>query len=422
MSTVTPADASPNELLFDVFVARQPIFDRGGELFGYELLYRRTGAQTIAEGVSPEVMTSEVFVQAFLNIGLDRIAAGRRAFLNFTRDMLLRGMHRLVDPALVVIELLESVAPTADVVSACAELVQNGYTLALDDFVYAPSYEPLLRIAKIVKIDVLNRTTEEICAAYTRVAPYGGTILAERVETTAVRDSCAGFGYGLFQGYFYSKPETLVRRDLSAAQMTILRLMNLLRDPAATDAALDDAFRSDVSLMYKLLRAVNSASLGGRGIESIRHAMQLVGRAKLSNWLSLLLVTSVAGKGGVEAELVRLALHRARFCESVALHGRDRRTAPSLFMVGLFSLLDAILKLPLADVLHSIELADDVRSALVTRTGPYATTLTLAVAYERAMWPAVRAECDTLGVDSSILGELYADAARWTREQIDRAA
>lgn len=422
MSTATPPDASPPESLVDVFVARQPIFDRRGELYAYELLYRRTGAHTAADGVTADVMASEVLVHTFLNIGLDRITGGHRAFLNFTRDMLLRGMHQLFDPSTVVIELLESVTPDAEVVDACHALVKAGYILALDDFEYTPAFEPLLRLAKVIKLDVLNKSDEELRRAYARVAPYGGTILAERVETQAVHATCLALGHGLFQGYYFSKPETLARRDLSAAQITILRLMNLLRDPNTTDVALEEAFRGDVSLTYKLLRTVNSASMGGRGIESIRHAVRMVGRGELHKWLSLLLVTSVAGRGGTDAELVRLAIQRARFCETVALQGRDRRSAEALFMVGLFSLLDAILKVPLHEVLHRIDLADEVRRALLARSGPYAPTLALVEAYERASWPVVAAESETLGVDASVLGDLYFEAVRWTRDRIEMAA
>jgi c-di-GMP phosphodiesterase len=241
------------------------------------------------------------------------------------------------------------------------------------------------------------------------------------VETRDVRDRCAKIGYDLFQGFYFSKPETLARRDLSAAQLTILGLMKLLRDPAATDTAIDVAFRHDVSLTYKLLRSVNSASLGGRGIESIRHAVRLVGREELSNWLSLLLVTSVAGKGGADAQVVQLAIQRARFCETLSLAIRDRGHAGSLFMVGLFSLLDAILKVPLTEVLHHIDLAEDVRAALLERAGPYAAMLRLVESYERALWPDTLSVCEMLRIDPSILGELYVDATRWAGEQIDLA-
>jgi len=422
VSTVIPPEASQPESLVDVFVARQPIFDRKGEMFAYELLYRRTGAHTVADGITADVMASEVLVHTFLNIGLDRVTGGARAFINCTRDMLLSGVYRLLDPKSVVIELLESVQADEEVVAAAKTLVQEGYTLALDDFEYDPSFDPLLKLASIIKLDVLDRSDDELRQMYERVAPFGGTILAERVETEAVRDRCAKLGYGYFQGYFFSKPETLAKRDLSAAQLAILRLMNLLRNPATSDAALEEGFRTDVSLTYKLLRSVNSASMGGRGIESIRHAIRLVGRGELHKWLSLLLVTSVAGKGGTDAELVRLAIQRARLCETVAQQGRDRRSAEPLFMVGLFSLLDAILKVPLHEVLHRIELADEVRRALLARSGPYAPTLAVVEAYERGSWSTVRAECETLGIEVSTLGELYVDALQWTRERIEQAA
>ncbi len=421
MTTVLPLEATTTTSLVDVFVARQPIFDHRGELHGYELLYRRTGGVTVADGATADVMASEVLVHTFLNIGLDRITHGQRAFINFTRDMLMRGMHQLFDPRAVVVELLESVVPDAEVIAACEALVGAGYTLALDDFEYSPAFVPLLRLARIVKLDVLGRDAVALGEMHARVAPYGGMILAERVETQAVHSRCAELGYRLFQGYYFSRPETLAHRDLSAGQLTILRLMNLLRDPNATDGAIEEAFRGDVSLTYKLLRSVNAASLGGRGIASIVHAVRLVGRTELHKWLSLLLVTSVAGKGGADAELVRLALQRARLCETVALQGRDRRSAEGLFIVGLFSLLDAILKVPLHEVLHRLDLADEVRRALLARSGPYAPTLAVVEAYERAAWPVVQAECETLGIDVSRLGALYLDAVRWTRERLDLA-
>jgi c-di-GMP phosphodiesterase len=418
VTAVTPSEPPSSDALVDVFVARQPIFDRAGALFAYELLYRRTGAHTVAEGVTADVMASEVLVHAFLNFGIDRMTGGHRAFLNFTREMLLRGMYQLFDPTQVVIELLETVEPDEEVVAATQKMVEAGYLLALDDFEFDPKFEPLLRLAKIIKLDVLGKSPEELHSRHARVAPYGALVLAERVETSDVHRHCESAGYGLFQGYYFSRPETLTHRDLSAGELTILRLMNLLRNPDTSDVALEEAFRTDVSLTYKLLRSVNSASRGGRGIESIRHAVRLVGRGELHKWLSLLLVTSVARKGGTDIELVQLAIQRARLCELVAQQGRDRRSAEPLFMVGLFSLLDALLRVTLREILDRVDLADEVRRALVARSGPYAPTLAMVEAYERADWPVVEAECATLGVDPSRLGPLYLDAVRWTRDRM----
>ncbi len=408
--------------MLDVFVARQPIFDQKEEVVAYELLYRRTGKDTSAGGVSSDVMASEVLVHTFLNIGLDRVTGGAKAFLNFTREMLLSETHKLLDPSTVVIELLETVTPDEEVVAAVHRLVAEGFTLALDDFEWDDAFIPLLELASIVKLDVLDKSARELRERIRRLKPYNVRVLAERVETKEVRDLCVAYGYTLFQGYYFQKPETLTTRDLSAAQLTILRLMNLLRDTNATDDQIDDAFRGDVSLTYKLLRTVNSASMGGRGIESIKHAVRLTGRAELHKWLSLLLVTSVAAKNGSDAEIVRMALQRARMCEMVALQARDRRAAEGLFMVGLFSMLDVILKMSLPDVLRRIELSDEVRRALLARSGPFAPTLQVVEAYERASWSVVQAECETLGIDVSLLGAMYVESMQWTRERLEQVA
>jgi c-di-GMP-related signal transduction protein len=422
VNPVTPPEEPVTDALLDVFVARQPIFDDSGAIFAYELLYRRSGAHLFADGVSHEIMASEVLVNTFLNIGLEGVTGGVPAFVNFTREMLLDGVWRLFDPALVVVELLETVRPDVEVIAAAEALVGSGYTLALDDFEYDDAYIPLLRLATIVKLDVLSKDDAMLAGMARQLAPYNVRLLAERVETLAVRDVCEGLGYTLFQGYFFSRPETLARRDLSAAQLTILELLNLLRDPDSTDGRVEDAFRGDVSLTYKLLRTVNAASVGGRGIQSILHAIRLVGRGELHKWLSLLLVSSVAGRGGTDAELVHLAIQRARFCELVARQSRDSRSADALFLVGLFSLLDAILHQPLAEILQRIELADEARRALLTRSGPWASTLALAEAWERASWDVASAEAAAIGIDTSQLGEAYVEAVRWARERLQLAA
>lgn len=419
MSTET----SPTEstACFDVFVARQPIFSADGRVVAYELLYRKSGAHQAASGASADVMAAEVLVQTFLNMGLDKVTGEAKAYLNFTRDMLLQGMFGLFDPSLVVIEILESVTPDDDVVSTVETMVKNGYTVALDDFEYDPSYERLLPYVSIVKVDVLERTPASLSALAALLRPKEVTLLAERVETREVEAQCKSLGFSLFQGYYYQRPEILTKKELPAGQLTILQLMNLLRDANATDAQLDDAFRGDVSLTVKLLRTVNSAAMGGRGIESIRHAVRMVGRAELHKWLSLLLVSSVAARGGTDVELVRVALTRARLAEVIGLERRDRRAAEGLFMTGLFSLLDALLRVPMNEVLGKIELAEEIKRALTLRAGPYAPVLALIEAYERAQWDVVAGEGSALGIDVAAIGPMYVGALEWAKERLNSA-
>lgn len=403
---------------FDVFVARQPIFHLDGKLVAYELLYRKSGAHLSAGSTSAEVMAAEVLVQAFLNIGLDRVTGDARAYLNFTRDMLIQGMYGLFDPKRVVIEILETVTPDDEVVATVETMVGNGYTIALDDFEYSPAYDRLLDLASIVKVDVLDRPYEDLDRVAATLRQRRVTMLAERVETREVELSCRALGFTLFQGYYFQRPEILAKKELPAGQLTILRMMNLLRDGNSSDVQLDDAFRGDVSLTVKLLRTVNSAAMGGRGIESIRHAIRMVGRSELHKWLSLLLVSSVAARGGTDVELVRVALTRARLAEHIGLRHGDRRTAEALFMVGLFSLLDALLRAPLSEVLERIELTDEIKRALTLRAGPYAPALVLIEAWEHASWDVVNAEASSMGLDVTTLGDQYLESVEWARARL----
>lgn len=414
--------ATDSSACYDVFVARQPIFDADGTLGAYELLYRKSGAASGAAGASSEQMAAEVLVQTFLNIGIDTVTGDARAFVNFTREMLVNGVYGLLDKRRVVIELLETVTPDDEVLLTIETMVNNGYTVALDDFEYGPQWERVLPLVSIVKVDVLDRTPESLEQLVELLKPHQLQLLAERVETREVAEQCRALGFTLFQGYYYQRPEVLTRTELSAGQLTILRLMNLLRDPDSSDGAIDDAFRGDVSLTMKLLRTVNSAAMGGRGIESIRHAVRMVGRAELHKWLSLLLVSSVAARGGMDLETVRNALVRARFAEQVGRMGGDRRTSESLFMVGLFSLLDALLRVPLPEILQRIELAEEIKRALLTRSGPYASSLSLVEAWERAHWDVVSAEGGALGLDLAQLGDLYLESLAWAKERLAGAA
>lgn len=418
-STAPAAEQSP---CYDVFLARQPIFDASGTVVAYELLYRRAGESRAADAESRDAMAAEVLVNGFLNIGIDQVTGGTRAYLNFTREMLLGGVYGLLDPKRVVIEILETVEPDEDVLTAVETMVSNGYTVALDDFEYDPRYEQLLGLVQVVKLDVLDRTPDAIAGIATQLSRFPVALLAERVESRKVHEACVAAGCRYFQGYYFQRPETLSRSELSASQVSILQLLNLLRREGASDRSVEEAFRGDVSLTVKLLRTVNSAAMGGRNIESIGHAVRLVGRAELHKWLSLLLVTTVAMRGGTDVELVRNALTRARFCEAIALEARDVRTAESLFMVGLFSLLDALLRTPLADILEKLDLADEVKRALLLRSGPFASTLALVESYERASWGVVSAEAASLNLDSALLGELYLESVRWTTDRMHAAA
>jgi EAL and modified HD-GYP domain-containing signal transduction protein len=405
----------------DVFVARQPIFDGEDGLTAYEILYRSGAQQNWADGTSTDQMCTDTVIHTLLSIGLAPLTGGTLAFVNHSRDFLVRGLYELFDPATVVIELLETVAPDDEVVAACERLVAAGYTLALDDFVNAPGYERMLEIASIIKIDVLNRPVEELEQVVAELAPYGVRLLAERVETAEVRDACRALGFTLFQGYYFSRPQIVSRRELNVEQSSMLRLLNLLNDPTAGEVQIEEAFRSDPALSFKLLRIANSAAFGGREVQSIGFALRMVGRKVLHRWLTLLLVSSMASQSGVSQELVTDALTRARMCELLGEHtGRAAQVGP-LFLLGLCSRLDALLRIPTAEVVTRMALAADVRQALLTREGPLALPLVLVERYSQGEWAAAEAAADTLGLPMGELAALYTESLKWAGERLRSA-
>jgi EAL and modified HD-GYP domain-containing signal transduction protein len=404
-----------------IYVARQPIFELGRGLFGYELLYRRDAVADSADG-EDGYMSADVIVSAMLGIGLRAIAGGGAAFVNFSRSQLLGHTWELFDPSTVVIELLESVECDIETVDACSRLVKAGYRLALDDYVYAEASRPLLDLASIVKVDILGRSPEELEQTVKLLEPVGARLLAERVETTSVRDVCVSLGFELFQGYLFSRPETLSKTDVSASQLAIMRLLNLLQDPNTSDTALDAAFQSDVALVYKLLRIVNAAALGGRGISSIPHAVRMVGRDTLHRWLAVILIASLGRPGEVSQEVALTAMTRARMCELLANNSSPGGAAPSAFIVGLLSLLDVLLEVPMDKILMRLELSDDVRGALLGRGGPLAPSLKLVEAYEGANWETALGLANQSAVPEEILPSLYTDALNWAAQRVSLSA
>lgn len=399
----------------DVCLARQPIFDLGNRCVAYELLFRASSVATSASGFSVDAMCSDTAMHAIVSIGMDRLTAGAPAWINLGREHLVADLYRVFDPKEVVLELLETIRPDDTVVDACRRAAREGYTLALDDFEGKASWAPLLEIAHIVKVDVLGHDAESLSMFIAPLRRYSHLkLLAERVETGAMRTLCAKLGFSLFQGYYFSRPETLGGRALSLQQVTIANLLQLLSDPEVSERALDEAFGSHPSLSYALLRIVNSASLGFRNVESIPYAVQLLGRAALSRWLLILLVSGVASRNPIAAEAVKHALVRARFCELVtAATGTGDPSAR--FLVGLLSRFDVLLGLPMCDVLDRLPVSDEVRDALLHGVGPHAHVLSLVEAYEHAAWDAVT---EMTAESSAPLGEAYVQAVTWAESRL----
>jgi EAL and modified HD-GYP domain-containing signal transduction protein len=307
----------------------------------------------------------------------------------------------------------------APLLEACDKLVWGGYCFAVESDRPEMVPEELLRLAEIVKVDVAATDTGMLSGLAAWLRSYQVRLLALHVRHRAERDTCTKLGFELFEGYRFTAPETLSRRDLPISQAQAFRLFKMVRDAKTTDGEIEELMSRDVALSYKLLRMVNSASVGGRDIWSIGHAFRLLGRDRVARWLGLLLVTD-GGRSGVRGELMHLSLVRARMCELLAAASGIPKARGPLFLVGMFSLLDQLLELPMESLADSMELASDIRLALIRREDFYGATLGLIEAYERGWWDRVDSLSSVVGVGPVALTPLYLDALGWATEQTGR--
>jgi EAL and modified HD-GYP domain-containing signal transduction protein len=390
-----------------VHLARQPILDGQGQLFGYELLYRGDASDTACL-LQNGTATARVLTDPLHNMGLQAVTAGKLAFINVSSDILLGDLSSMLPRDGVVIELLETVAVTDEVVAMCKSLRAQGYALALDDFVPGSDAEKLLPYVKYVKLDVLALKAPELQAAARRFLPRGVRLLAEKVETAAVRDAAKAAGYTLFQGYFFCKPERLTARAFEANQVTQLKLLAQLNNPNATMTHVEDLIKRDGALSLRVLRCANSAAVASRSqVQSIREALMLIGFEQVRRWVS---IWTMASLNGGAAEVVTTAVVRAKACELVGGAG------PNYFLLGLCSLLDVMLGRPMPMALEVLPLDSGTKAALLGDANGVRRVLDAVTCYERADWAGVstHASAGKFSIDDVANG--YARALAWADE------
>jgi len=396
----------------EILVRRQPVFDRSEQLYGYELLLQRIGERPSGAEAPPEQMVVDVF----LGIGLDQVAANHRAFITVDRDILLGDAVRLLPKDRVVLQLVGQLSDDDELLEACDRLVWSGYRFSVESDAPETLPERILRLSEIVTLDVSRYDRQVLPDVVGWLRQYHARLMARHVRSREDRDAFLKLGFELFEGYQSGVSKTLTRRTLPTEQLLVFRLLKKIRDPKSTDNEIEDILRRDVALSYKLLRMVNSAAFGGREIWSIGHALRLLGRDQVARWLGLLLVVGVE-KQGIRAELTSLSLARARMCELLATASGVPRAGGSLFLVGMLSLLDHLVEAPMEQLVESMELAPDVRQALLHREDYYGAVLSLIEAYEAGSWDAVIGWANGIGVAPEALPQIYVDSLAWAREQ-----
>ncbi|MDX8407304.1 MAG: HDOD domain-containing protein [Mariprofundaceae bacterium] len=401
-----------------VLVGRQPVFDRDYQVCAYELLFRPHGGMEFSDdGAS---LTANVLISALMDIGLDKVTGNHIAFVNADSEFLLSDtpVSELLPADRVAIEVLESVPATPETEAAVKALKSQGYTVLLDDVVKAADVESFMDHADIVKLDI--QATENLGDEVRALRRHKVKLLAEKVETYEQYEQCKALNFDLYQGYFFCKPDIVEGKKLPESKLAILRALQKVLTAEALDE-IHEVVKQDVGLSYRLLKYINSAAFGlRREVESIEQAMSLLGLNKLRRWLSLL---SLAALGDNKpAELVRTALYRGQFLEALAGLLGEAETGDD-FLLGMFSVLDALLDQPMDKALDDLSLPGEVRNTLLDASASMGHKLSLVKALDAGDWDTVTAWCQKYPrVEVTDLTRVQVEAMGWADEQMTALA
>ena len=392
------------------YLARQPILDREGKIYAYELLFRDSPESDIAVIASDVLATAQVLENVLNNIGIPRLIGDNKAFVNCSRNMLLDNLFGLLNPKYFVLEVLEDVEVDDAIVKAVQRYRSLGFELALDDFIFNDSFitrfKPLFPYVSYVKMDVVDNSQESMNAAAVFFKTLGIKLLAEKVEDEATFKRCEEAGYDYFQGFFFAKPELVTGRKIDATSATILQLLLRIKSrPCLED--LCDALSAHGDISQNLLRFVNSDSQNRHSrISSVKDAIVWVGMRRIQEWLMLMLYARPEiGMTPQVSPLFQNASHRAKFLESLArtIDESDDGFCAKAFMVGLISRMDALVRAPLETILPDSPVDDEMQDALLNRGGRLGALLRLADAVELDDRTAIRASLAELHLNSAQL-------------------
>ena len=391
------------------FVARQPIFDRSQNVFGYEILFRN-GVETYFNA-DPELAARSTLDSSLL-IGIGTLCDNRRAFVNCTRGVLFKDLLTLLPPNRTVAEILETVEPEERVVEACKRLKTAGYLIALDDFAPKDPRIPLCQFADIIKVDVLATRPEERAGMMRRFGSSKCKMLAEKVETRHELHQAREMGFAYFQGYFFCRPELVIGREVPASRLHHLRLLEMVSRPEIDMQDLERMLKKEASISYRLLRYLNSPVFGfALEIKSIRHAMAVLGEREMRRWIRLIVTVGAAEQRC--SELVLMGLARARFCELLS----DRlRSKNDLFLLGLLSIMDTVLGVTMDSLLEQLPVEHEIKAALLGQKSGLCPLYQLMLAQESGEWSESNCIAKELKLTDEETAQAWWQALQWAQE------
>ncbi|NEV62450.1 EAL and HDOD domain-containing protein [Thiorhodococcus minor] len=395
----------------DAFLGVQPIFDRERQVVAYELLFRNADGGLAGSGLDGDTASSQVIVNAFADIGVERLGRDKKLFINLTEGLLSSGLIEMLPPKRVVLEILETVKVTPELVAAVKELVGAGFEMALDDFVYGADWDPLIALSGIIKLDVLG-DDEEVIRAKIEAIPgvRRPRLLAEKVETNIQFVQCLNMGFDLFQGYYLARPRVISGKRPPENRLQALKVLARLQDDDISLQEVELLISQDVTLSYRLLRFLGSAAVSqGRPIHNLMQAISLVGLRTIRQWAALIVLGSIGSES--QYSFTR-SLTFARFCQMVGERHLPK-LKDALFTVGLFANLDEILGVPLAEALEHLPLDASLKEALLRHAGTLGQVLAGAAQIESVDQVSVDLPA---GLDSRDLSSYFLEAFAWAQE------
>lgn len=404
----------------EAFLARQPILNRKLQVYGYELLFRN-GSENYFRPVDGDAATASLISDAVHIHSLEKLSDNRRSFINFTRNSLVRDLYTMLPPATSVVEVLESVELDEELMEACRRVKRCGYTLALDDYILEARFEPLLSLIDILKVEFPVLSEQQQLTVTESAQTYGFRLLAEKVETPEQYDSARNLGYDYFQGYFFCKPQMLRARRLPESGIQCLRLLQLVNEPELDVDRVEALILGDISLSYKLLRYLNSPMFRRQTpVQSVRHAIITLGQQPMQKWVSIVAMHGLSGDK--PSELMNTSLIRGRFTELLGKIVFGPALAADCFIVGMFSLLDAMLDQPMQDVIQELSLSNDIRLPLLKCESPLLPVLELTMAIETGDWSTVSRLAVLLGIEDAEVFSLYSESIQWAADMQPQSA
>ena len=401
----------------NIFIGRQAIYDKDLKVTAYELLSRSNSEhnEAFVGEHNANHATTIVMLNALTEIGLQQLVGNHPAFINLTYDFLI-GECKIPDLRnQIVLEILEDVEVTDELITAVKRLSDSGYMIALDDFIYHEKMLPLVEIADIIKIDILQLDEQGLREHVKKLRHYDVRLLAEKVETQQEYELCKELGFDYFQGYFFCKPNIVSSQRAPANRITIINLLAQLQDPNVKIETLEDMISQDLALSYRLLKYINSAAFAlQREVDSIHHAIVMLGLNTIRSLANLMLMANIDDK---PHELLVIAIIRARMCEELG-ENLDKKMKDTFFTAGLFSVIDALMDKSMEDIVSQLPLSPILKDALLKHEGMAGEALKCCIAFERADWPNVKCA----GLDETTIQKAYFDAVIWSNETIQLVA